>query len=78
MTATLLCCLLLSAPASDANRPNILLIVSDDHGYADVGFQGCQDIPTPHLDRLAREGMHCTSGYVSHPFCSSAVRRGPG
>jgi arylsulfatase A-like enzyme len=70
MTATLLCCLLLSAPASDANRPNILLIVSDDHGYADVGFQGCQDIPTPHLDRLAREGMHCTSGYVSHPFCS--------
>ncbi len=49
---------------------NILVIVSDDHGYADVGFQGCQDIPTPHLDRLAREGVHCTNGYVSHPFCS--------
>lgn len=51
-------------------KPNILLIVSDDHGYADVGFQGCKDIPTPHLDRLAKDGMHCTSGYVSHPFCS--------
>jgi arylsulfatase A-like enzyme len=51
-------------------KPNILLIVSDDHGYADVGFQGCKDIPTPHLDQLARSGLHCTSGYVSHPFCS--------
>lgn len=55
---------------SAAERPNILLIVSDDHGYADVGFQGCKDIPTPHLDRLASEGLHCTNGYVSHPFCS--------
>ena len=53
-----------------AESPNVLVIVSDDHGYADVGFQGCQDIPTPHLDRLAREGVHCTNGYVSHPFCS--------
>ena len=52
------------------DKPNILLIVSDDHGYGDVGFQGCKDIPTPHLDKLAAEGMHCTSGYVSHPFCS--------
>ena len=53
-----------------AERPNILVIVSDDHGYADVGFQGCKDIPTPHLDRLACEGVRCSSGYVSHPFCS--------
>ncbi len=58
------------AVAAEPARPNILLIVSDDHGYADVGFHGCQDIPTPHLDRLAQEGVRCTSGYVSHPFCS--------
>jgi len=56
--------------AAETTRPNILLIVSDDQGYADAGFQGCTDIPTPHLDRLAREGLHCTSGYVTHPFCS--------
>ncbi|MGE3820998.1 MAG: sulfatase-like hydrolase/transferase [Isosphaeraceae bacterium] len=51
-------------------RPNVLLIVADDLGYADVGFQGCQDVPTPHLDALAASGVVCTSGYVSHPFCS--------
>jgi len=51
-------------------KPNILVIVSDDQGYADVGFQGCKDIPTPHLDRLAREGLRCTHGYASHPYCS--------
>ncbi len=51
-------------------RPNILVILADDLGYADVGFQGCKDIPTPHLDALAKDAVHCTEGYVSHPFCS--------
>ncbi len=50
--------------------PNILLIVSDDQGYVDAGFQGGTDVPTPHLDRLAASGVRCTNGYVSHPFCS--------
>lgn len=78
MTSTILLtltgCLALSiglaAAEMPAAKPNILLIVSDDHGYADVGFQGCKDIPTPYLDQLARSGLHCTEGYVSHPFCS--------
>ena len=56
--------------ASQPPKPNILVILSDDQGFADVGFQGCKDIPTPHLDRLAREGLRCTNGYVSHPYCS--------
>ncbi len=51
-------------------RPNILLIVTDDLGYNDVGFQGARDIPTPHLDRLAASGLRCTDGYVSYPVCS--------
>ena len=51
-------------------RPNILLIVADDLGYNDVGFQGARDIPTPHLDRLAASGIRCTDGYVSYPVCS--------
>lgn len=51
-------------------RPNVLVIVSDDQGYRDAGFQGGTDVPTPHLDRLAASGVRCTSGYVSHAFCS--------
>ena len=57
-------------PQKPAAKPNILVILSDDQGYADAGFQGCKDIPTPQLDRLARSGLRCTSGYVSHPYCS--------
>ena len=70
--ATLLCAPLAVLPAADSvpAKPNILVILSDDHGYADVGFQGCKDIPTPNLDRLASQGLRCTNGYVSHPYCS--------
>jgi alpha-L-fucosidase len=57
--------LLLPATSAAAGKPDILVIVSDDQGCADTGFQG-KDIPTPQLDRLAREGLRCTSGYVSH------------
>jgi arylsulfatase A-like enzyme len=53
-----------------ADRPNILLIVGDDMGYADVGFHGCKDIPTPHLDALAAAGVRCSQGYVTGPYCS--------
>jgi arylsulfatase A-like enzyme len=58
------------AGAADAPRPNILLIVADDLGYNDVGFQSCRDIPTPNLDQLAASGVRCTNGYVSYPVCS--------
>src|SRR6516225_5031147 len=51
-------------------QPNILLIVSDDAGYADFGFQGCKDIPTPNLDKLAAGGLRFTQGYVAGPVCS--------
>lgn len=56
--------------AAAADRPNIVIIVGDDMGYADVGFHGCQDIPTPSLDSLAAGGVRCSNGYVSGPYCS--------
>ncbi len=52
------------------DKPNVLIIVSDDLGYADVGFQGSKDVPTPHLDRLAASGVCCTNGYVTYSVCS--------
>ena len=51
-------------------RPNILLIVSDDLGYADIGGYGSRDIPTPNIDRLAGNGIRFTNAYVSGPYCS--------
>lgn len=51
-------------------RPNILILFSDDQGYADLGVQGSKDIPTPHIDSLAHHGVRCTDGYVSSPMCS--------
>ncbi len=53
-----------------ASKPNILLIVADDLGYGDVGVHGCKDIPTPHIDSIARDGVRFTDGYVSAPVCA--------
>jgi arylsulfatase A-like enzyme len=56
------------APA--AKRPNVVIILADDLGYADVGFHGCKDVPTPRIDSIARDGVRCTDGHVSGPYCS--------
>ncbi len=61
------------APAGgspNVRTPNVVVILMDDLGYADLGFQGCRDIPTPHLDALANAGVRCTDGYASCPVCS--------
>jgi arylsulfatase B len=57
------------APAVPRKRPNIVLLVSDDQGYAELRCQG-GDLPTPNLDRLAASGIRFTAGYVTCPFCS--------
>ncbi len=54
-----------------SRRPNIIVIVADDLGYADVGIQGqSKDVKTPNIDTIARNGVRFTSGYVSCPVCS--------
>src|SRR4051794_40997455 len=57
-------------PKSRSGRPNILILVADDMGYAEMGCQGCKDVPTPNIDGLAKNGVRCTNGYVSCPVCS--------
>lgn len=53
-------------------RPNIIFILADDLGYGDLGSYGQQAIQTPHLDRLAREGMRFTQAYSGAPVCAPA------
>ena len=43
--------------SQNAQNPNIIVIIADDLGYADVGFNGCKDIPTPNIDRIAKNGV---------------------
>jgi arylsulfatase A-like enzyme len=50
--------------------PNIIVILADDLGYGDVGFNGCQDIPTPNIDSLAADGLRRLNAYATYPFCS--------
>lgn len=62
-----------AAPGPDSappdGRPNIVLILADDQGFGDAGFQGNQELNTPHLDRLSREGTRFSDFYVS-PVCA--------
>lgn len=57
--------------AGDApEKPNIIVFFTDVHGYADLSCMGFEkDVKTPHLDRLAAEGVRFTSGYVTAPQC---------
>ena len=49
--------------------PNIIIVLVDDLGYQDVGFNGCKDIITPNIDRIADEGVLFSDGYVTYPVC---------
>ena len=60
----------LSATEFAEERPNILVIFSDDLGYADLGCQGSPDVKTPNIDSIALNGVRCTAGYVTAPQCS--------
>ncbi len=59
-----------TAAQAAAARPNVVLIVVDDLGYADLGVHGGKDIPTPHVDSIAKNGVRFTQAYVTTPLCS--------
>ncbi len=60
-----------SAQATES-KPNIILIISDDHGFPDYGFMGSKHVRTPNLDRMASQGMLYTRGYTM-PLCSPSL-----
>lgn len=71
LCVALLACLGLSLPA--AERPNILMIVSDDHAWFDYGFMGSKAVSTPHLDKLAAESRLFPRGYVTNSLCGPSL-----
>lgn len=58
-----------SQTQKNKSKPNIIVFMADDMGYADTGFTGAKDIKTPNLDKLASNGVQFTRGYANHPFC---------
>jgi arylsulfatase A-like enzyme len=58
-------------PAWSATQPNVIIILTDDAGYADFGFtEGDELVETPHIDRLAEQGIYCSQGYVTASTCT--------
>ena len=66
-------CLVLCVPAgvvAEQRPPNVVVLLADDLGYGELGCQGREDIPTPHIDSLAANGARCVQGYVAATYCS--------
>ncbi len=75
IVATIAACLWLcpiadAAAADSATSPNIVILLADDLGYGELGCQGNSQIPTPHIDSIAADGVRFTNGYVTAPNCS--------
>ena len=62
--------ILLALPLQAARQPNIIVLLADDLGYGELSCQGNPEIPTPHIDSIAENGIRCTQAYVTGPNCS--------
>ena len=69
---------LTSTPLTAAERTNVVFILTDNQGAWTLGCYGNPDIRTPHIDRLAAEGIRFTRALSSNPVCSPTRARSPG
>src|SRR5690348_6059809 len=58
------------ALAADGRKPNVIILLADDVGWGEFGFQGNPQIPTPHIDSIAKNGVRFTNGYIAATYCS--------
>ncbi|MBR66958.1 MAG: N-acetylgalactosamine-4-sulfatase, partial [Verrucomicrobiales bacterium] len=73
MRFLLLSLALMALSVNAAERPpNIVLLLADDLGYGELGCQGNPEIPTPHIDSIAKNGVRFTQGYVTAAYCSAS------
>ncbi|MGZ5221347.1 MAG: sulfatase-like hydrolase/transferase [Chitinophagaceae bacterium] len=70
LIALLLCIAYQSSAQKKSSKPNIIYIMTDDLGYADLSCYGRKDYQTPHLDRLASQGVKFTNAYAAAPVCT--------
>ncbi|MBP7948355.1 MAG: sulfatase-like hydrolase/transferase [Verrucomicrobiales bacterium] len=73
---TLICLLLLCGmvvPSKAAGNPNVVFIISDDQAWTDYGFMGHPEVETPHLDKLSRQSLTFTHGYVPTSLCCPSL-----
>ena len=63
----------LTVAAVETRKPNVIVFLCDDVGWGEFGFQGNKQIPTPHIDSIASNGIRFTQGYVSGPYCSPSI-----
>lgn len=70
LVITLAACVLNKTDSASKQKPNIILIMADDLGWGDVGFNGNQIIKTPNLDKMAQEGLQFDRFYSAAPVCS--------
>jgi len=73
LTIAFLSLLAVCITVTAADRPNVVLIISDDHAWTDYGFLGHEHVRTPNIDRLASEGLTFTRGYVTTAICSPSL-----
>ena len=73
LVLTVLACVLVGAVSAAEPRPNVVLILGDDQAWTDYGFMGHEVIQTPHLDRLAKQSLVYTHGYVPTSLCRASL-----
>ncbi len=69
-TLSIACCLVFASNSNAANKPNIVFVLADDLGWAELGCYGNKFNETPNLDRMAKDGMRFTQAYAAAPVCS--------
>ena len=69
-SSLVLICLLTHAIHASEREPNVIVLFSDDQGYADLGLHGSEVVKTPNIDSIGKNGIRFTSGYVTAPQCS--------
>lgn len=70
LTAIFSAVLAMASAAAALDKPNLIVFYADDLGWGETGCYGCKDIPTPHIDSLAANGVRFTQGYVAATYCS--------